>query len=76
MAPGVYYAKVISKTTNSNTFAIYYGYNKVDVNDYVSVSESSNYSLDSALELTEEVPTNSWIDAYTERWYKIVVSNY
>jgi len=76
MAPGVYYAKVISKTTNSNTFAIYYGYNKVDVNDYVSVSEYSNYSLDSALELTEGVPTNSWIDAYTERWYKIVVSNY
>jgi hypothetical protein len=48
----------------------------MDVNDYVSVSESSNYSLDSALELTEGVPTNSWIDAYTERWYKIVVSNY
>jgi len=76
LAFGNYYVKVLSKNSSSNNFAIYYGGSRIFSNDYVSVTELSNYSLSNSIQLLEGVPTNSWIDAYTERWYKIVVSNY
>lgn len=76
LAFGNYYVKVLSKSSSSNNFAVYYGISRIFSNDYVSVTELSNYSLSNSIQLLEGVPTNSWIDVYTERWYKIVVSNY
>jgi len=76
LAFGNYYVKVLYKNSSSNNFAIYYGSSRIFSNDYVSVTELSNYSMSNSIQLLDGVPTNSWIDVYTERWYKIVISNY
>lgn len=76
LIPGEYVVKVILEDTYSNVFGIYFGKTEILSNTDTVIDFSTNTTLDTAIELIEGIPTNSFLSSYfNERYYKFSISN-